>query len=180
MPVPLTDVSVSIQLESVHVSAGLLGDRDLVLVPAPPRQLLDPSRDLHVVVIPEPLEAGYPVERLRASCINVMWLGEDRERAVAAMLKLAVPSGYSPSMGSFNGATLALALERAGNDLWTALESLGTIGPGRRSGPSPDILARLPEVERAQRQATYRDHEYPSGTEIGWSICRWLCICHPH
>jgi hypothetical protein len=179
MPEPLTDVVVSIQVGAEHVAAGLLGDRDLVLVPEPSRVVLDPGQELSVVTIPRPLSAGYTVERLYAACVNVMWVGGDRDRPVAAMLKLRTPSQYAPTIGAFTGATLAGALERSDNQLWPALEALGVVDPERRNGPPDDVLAQLPDIERRQRQANYRDHEHGSGTEIGWSICRWLCICHP-
>jgi hypothetical protein len=119
MPGPLTDVLVSIQSGHRHLTAGLLGDNDLVLVPSPPPDVLDPSGDLEVVTIPQPLGAGHPVERLRASCVNVMWLRGDRERPVAAMLKLGTPSGYPSSMGPFSGPALAVELDRVDGDLWT-------------------------------------------------------------
>ena len=158
----------------------MLGDRDLVLVPGPPRAMLDPEREFDVVTIPLPLTAGHPVERLTALCVNVMWAGGERERPVAAMLKLRQPSGYARTMAPFHGAALAAELERTRGDLWAALEQLGTVRAGLRDGPPADVLAALPEIERAQRQATFRDHEHPSVADIGWSICRWLCICHPN
>ena len=181
-PVALTEVLVSVQEstpEHRHLAAAVLGDNDLVLVPSPPRELLDPDRAFDVVTIPQPLDAGLFVERLRAACANVMWVGERRGRPVAAMLKLDQPSRYPRTMGDFHGAALAAELARAEGDLWTALEVLGTVRRGVREGPPPEVLAALPDVERAQRRVTYRDHEYPDVAQIGWSICRWLCICQP-
>jgi hypothetical protein len=179
-PVPLTEVLVSVQdaePEHRHLAPAVLGDNDLVLVPSPPRELLDPDRAFDVVTIPMPLEAGYLVERLRARCANVMWVGERRGRPVAAMLKLDQASRYSRTMGPFHGATLAAELARNEGDLWSALEGLGIVRRGLREGPPAEVLGALPDVERAQRRVTYRDHEYPDAGEIGWSICRWLCIC---
>jgi hypothetical protein len=82
-------------------------------------------------------------------------------------------------MGRFSGAALAAELERNGGDLWSALESQGTVRRGLREGPPPEVLAALAAIERTQRQANIRDHEYSRASDVGWSICRWLCICHP-
>jgi hypothetical protein len=182
LPTPLTEVVVSVQDAGPgheHLATGLLGDRDLVLVPRMPERLLGADREFHVVTIPRPLDAGFPVERLQALCTNVMWIRDRRDGPVAAMLKLRLPSGYSPTMGPFDGATLAAELERTGGEVWPALESLRIVRPGAADGPTPDELAALPEIERRQRLATYREHEYRNASDIGWSICRWLCICRP-
>jgi hypothetical protein len=179
---PLSEVLVSLQAagpEPNHIAAGLLGDRDMVLVPAPPLTLLDPTREFDVVTIPVPLDSGYPVERLRATCAQVMWVAGDRTRPIGVMLKLRLPSQYSNTMAPFNGALLAAQLDANGGDLWSALEALGTVREGLREGPPPDILAALPEAERSQREVTYRDHDHATPADIGFSLCRWLCICQP-
>ena len=181
-PTALTEVLVSVQdagPDHRHLAAAVLGDRDLVLVPAPPPALLDPDREFDVVTIPQPLSVAFPVERLRALCVNVLWAGGDRERPVAAMLKLHQASGYARTLGPFHGAELAAELDRGRGDLWSALERLGSVRAGLRDGPPADVLAALPDIERAQRRATYRDHDHPSPADVGWSICRWLCICQP-
>src|SRR5262245_27746460 len=93
--ITLTEALVSVQEATPdhrHLAAAVLGDNDLVLVPSPPPEMLDPDRELDVVTIPQPLGAGHLVERLRAICANVMWVGSERERPVAAMLKLYRPS----------------------------------------------------------------------------------------
>src|SRR3954447_17821061 len=72
----LTEVLVSIQEagpEHRHLAAVVLGDKDLVLIPAPPPEVLDPDHEFQVVTIPQPLASGYPVERLWAQCVNVLW-----------------------------------------------------------------------------------------------------------
>jgi hypothetical protein len=175
----LVEVLVSIQdttPEHRHLAAGVLGDSNLVLVPAPSRDLLDRNREFDVVTIPQPLSAGFPVERLRAKCANIMWVAG---RPIGAMLTLRQPSGYAGGMGRFQGGALAEHLERADGDLWAALESLGTVRAGLREGPPADVLAVLSDIEHKQRQVTYRDHELAGLSEVGWSICRWLCICQP-
>ncbi len=179
MAEPLPDVSVSIQLGHEHLCAGVLGDHDLVLAPFPPPQLSDPEYSLDVVTIPDPLGEDRPVERLRIGAVNLLWFDGDRDRPVAAVVKLATPSIYAPTMRPFNGGLLGSALDRTGGDLWAALEQLGTIDPGVRSGPSPEVLAKLPEIERRQRGATYRDHHLATPVDVGWSLCRWLLVCQP-
>jgi hypothetical protein len=175
-PSALTEVLVSVQSggpEPRHLAAGLIGDDDLVLVPAPPPALLERT-DLDAVTIPVPIGGGYPVERLRVRCVHAMWI---RDRPVAAMLKLHLGSGYRPTIASFHGARLAEELDRNGGELWSALEHLGMVRPGLREGPPPDVLAALPDVERRQRQAERRDHQHTTPGSVGWSLCTWLCIC---
>jgi hypothetical protein len=178
-PSALTEVLVSVQSarpDPRHLAAGLIGDDDLVLVPAPPPGLLDHD-ELDVVTIPVPLDGGYPVERLRARCVHVLWLRDGRDRPVGAMLKLHLSTGYRPTIASFNGGRLADELDRNRGDLWAALENLGMVRPGLREGPPPDLLAALPDVERRQRRFERRDHDHPEPGSIGWSLCKWLCIC---
>jgi hypothetical protein len=178
----LTEVLVSIQEagpEHRHLAAGVLGDKDLVLIPAPPPEVLDPDHEFQVVTIPQPLASGYPVERLWAQCVNVLWNQADRERPVAAMVKLRQPSSYPRTMLPFNGGALGEQLERDRGDLWAALEALGIVRGGLRDGPPAEVLAELPALEQAQRRATLRNHDFPAPSDVGWSICRWLCICHP-
>ena len=163
---------------AVHLAAGMLGDTDMALVPAPPPALLDPAQDFEVVTIPVPL-GRYPIERLPGRCAHVLWLDGDRRTPVAAMVKLDRPSQYSRTMAPFSGPALAERLQATGGDLWESLESLGIVRRGLREGPPADVLAQVPEVERRQRALTYRDHDHRSAADIGFSLCRWLCICSP-
>jgi hypothetical protein len=182
-PTGLSSITVSVQTGSgpaagTHLAAGLLGDRDLVLVPDPPPSALDPTQPLDVVIIPDPLGGPFPVERLRVRCAFLLSVASERDPMVAA-LRLDRGSGYPVMMSGFSGPAVADQLERNGGDVWAAFESTGTIARGLRGGPSAGVLAALPDVERRQRLATYRTHVHDSARDVGFSLCRLLCICSP-
>jgi hypothetical protein len=155
----------------------VLGDSTTVIVPSPPAALLEPERELQVVTIPVPLDRGLAVERLDAWCRNVMTA--DGDRPVAVTMSLARPSRYPGTIGTFNAAELAAAVEASRGDLWAGMESLGLVRPGLADGPPMDVLEALPGLEREQRRPVVRTHRHPDAGDVVWSLCKLLCICQP-
>jgi hypothetical protein len=174
---------VSIQLVGMdsapwegHVTAGLLANRNTVLAPHPPEEILDAAVAYEVLVIPTPLTVDQPVERIRIAAVDANRL-LDNGQLTSVTLELAYPSRYLPSIGAFDACRLGEEMAGHG-DLWTALENVGAIEPGLRVEPK-DLLHALPEIERAQRMAAIRTHQYRVAGDPIFNICRIIRLCQP-
>jgi hypothetical protein len=162
-----------------HLAVGVLGDPGVVLVPSPTEALIAAAGEFEALLIPLPLHAQHRVERIDVWCMEVLRPESAPDLPSAVVAKLAWPSRYPSMMAPFNGGELAAALDANGGDLWAALEGLGVVREGLRDGPGDDVFQLLPEVEREQHRPHIRDHLIAAPAEIGFSICRWFCICQP-
>jgi hypothetical protein len=81
-----------------HLATGLLVDNDMVMVPAPPGSILDPGIEFEALVIPEPLDVGNSIERLRPARVDVLRLRTAMDSPLIAFVKLAQPSRHPPMM----------------------------------------------------------------------------------
>ncbi|MDG4796877.1 hypothetical protein [Micromonospora sp. WMMD1082] len=162
-----------------HLATGVLGDSGTVVVPAAPARLFDPGVELEALVIPLPLAVHRPIERLDARCLNAHRVGGVDGDAPLAVITLDRPSRHPATLGRFDGPTLARTLDELSGDVWTAFERLGMVEPGLRDGLPAQVWDRLAEVEREQRRTRLRNHRYGTPGDIGFSLCRILCICEP-
>src|SRR5262245_51862562 len=145
-----TDTVVSVQITGMdsapwegHLTTGLLADRNTVLAPHPPEAILDGTVVYEALIIPTPLTVDQPVERIRIAAMDASRL-LDSGQLTSVALKLAYPSRYLPSIAAFDACRLAEEMANHG-DLWTGLENVGAIEPGRRDKPE-ELLHALPEV----------------------------------
>jgi hypothetical protein len=156
----------------------LLVDNDMVMVPAPPGSILDPGIEFEALVIPEPLDVGNSIERLRPARVDVLRLRTAMDSPLIAFVKLAQPSRHPPMMLR-DGCTLRDALRARNGDVWAVLEDLGAISAGSREAPLDAILRRLPRIEREQRLLPRRDHVYDSIDLVAWDWCWISPTCEP-
>jgi hypothetical protein len=150
------DVLVSVQATGMelrpwdgHVCVGLLASEDIVAVPVPVEDLLDPRRGFEALIIPVSLKVDDLIERIGIFRI-------DASRRVDGtlsymVLKLSRWSKYAPMISTFEGSRLAEELEEHGN-LWTALKNMRAVRPDLPEDPPPEMLRAVPDIETEQRK----------------------------
>ncbi|GAB4048336.1 hypothetical protein [Catellatospora paridis] len=179
------DIRVSVQDRSApdrvsgHLAAGILVDADAVLVPRPSPELLDPSRDLEIVVFPTDLAEHTPVDVLTGWKWSRFALRGQEKQPTAAVAKLAHHATYGAQIGEVDSGELARLTAELDGDLWAALTRLEAVPPGIGE-IDPALLARLGEVERAQRVPRRAEHTFDSYEAMTDGFCIFFCFCHPH
>ncbi|WP_433527996.1 hypothetical protein ACQPYA_16635 [Micromonospora sp. CA-263727] len=179
----LADIRVSIQDRRApdrlagHLAVGVLVDGDQVLVPNPPKQLLDPHADLEVVIFPAGLEERLPVEAAPVWKWRRFALTDQAPLALVA--SLGRTSGYRAQVGHADSVALAKAIEGAGGDLWEALRRQEVIARDIHL-VDDDLLRRAGELEQAQREPRRAEHRFGSLREMTGGFCILFCFCQPH
>ncbi|GIJ80456.1 hypothetical protein SAMN05443287_10431 [Micromonospora phaseoli] len=177
------DIRVSIQDRRAsdraagHLAVGVLIDGDQVLVPNPPKELLDPHADLEVVVFPAGLQTRLPVEVAPVWKWRRFALTDAAPLAVIA--SLGRTSGYSAQIGRADATDLAKAIDGAGGDLWEALRRQQVVGADVHL-VDDDLLRRAGELEHAQREPRVAEHRFGSLRELTGGFCILFCFCEPH
>jgi hypothetical protein len=146
--------------ERGHLATGLLVDRGVVFVPAPPPPLLDLAGRFEVLIFPSaPLAGDSLIERIRPAGLTVPYSEVGHQPPLGATIRLSRPSRNAlsiqrePGRPAVTGQALAQRLAD-GQDLWTALTELRAIGPTLRRAPSKAMWKRLRDAERnAGREA---------------------------
>lgn len=180
-----TEIRVSIQDRSApdraagHLATGILADGDVVLVPDPPEVILDPGRELEILIFPVGLDEHSRIDTLVGWKVGRFALRDNRDAVVAATIRLQHHSSYAAQIGAVDAAALASTLEDLGGDLWEALAGHEAIVPEIRH-IEPDLLTRVTDIERAQRQPRRTEHEFESYRQMTNGWCLFLCFCHLH
>lgn len=179
------DIRVSIQDRSApdrvsgHLATGILVDADAVLVPNPPQAVLDGDRDLEVVIFPVDLDEHRPIDVLTGWKWSRFALAGQERRPTAAIAKLAHHATYAAQIGEVDSRALAELTAEFDGDLWAALTRLRAVPPGIDE-IDRDLLARLGEVERAQREPRRAAHAFESYAAMTDGFCIFFCFCSPH
>ncbi|HEX6681919.1 MAG TPA: hypothetical protein VF062_03960 [Candidatus Limnocylindrales bacterium] len=180
-----TDIRVSIQDRNApdraagHLATGILADGDVVLVPNAPEAILDPGRDLEIIIFPTDIDEHSRIDVLDGWKWGRFALRGERDRPTAASVRLRHHSSYAAQAGAVEAEALASTLEELGGDLWAALARLEAIAPEIRD-IDPALLARVSEIERAQRQPKRTEHEFESYHQMTPGWCIFFCFCHTH
>ncbi|QOC91789.1 hypothetical protein [Micromonospora craniellae] len=160
-----------------HLAAGVLIDGDQVLVPDPPKLLLDPHADLEVVIFPAGLDEHLPVEA--APVWKWRRFGLTDRAPLAFVASLGRTSGYRAQVGHADPAALAEAIEAAGGDLWEALRRQEVVKDDIHL-IDDDLLRRVGELEQAQREPRRAEHRFDSLRDLTGGFCILFCFCQPH
>ncbi|MEJ3747310.1 hypothetical protein WEI85_28995 [Actinomycetes bacterium KLBMP 9797] len=133
---------------SGHRAGGLLIDSDVVMVPRPPAEVLDPGYLFDVVIVPTAPDQGDgpPPERIRPRKVVVQSVDGGGERSpVAAYILLEAASRHRwRAFTREEAARLNDALDGCGGDYWSALRRFGIVPDGLGAAPPAELLAAAP------------------------------------
>jgi hypothetical protein len=180
-----TDLRVSVQARGArdlvegHIAGGVLADSNLVVVPNPPRVLLDEVFEFDMWIIPVPVEPDKAIEVIDPDKKNFMSMRENPGEPTVAYIELAHRSIYASQVGRCDGRELGRALRENGGDMWEALVSVGTIPARVGRDLSPETLLAAAEAEQLQRRPRRSDMEFDSYESLGVAFCwPWVCFCN--
>jgi hypothetical protein len=180
-----TDLRVSIQARGApnsvrgHLAVGVLADSNLVIVPNPPRALLDDSFEFSVWIIPVPVQVDKAIEVIGPLKKNFMGVRENRGEPTVVLIELAHRSIYASQVGRCDGRELGRALAENGGNMWNALVAVGTVSRNIGEELASETLLAAAEAERAQRRARRSDMNFDSYQDLGVAFCwPWVCFCN--
>ncbi|MEU6819676.1 hypothetical protein ABZ921_03535 [Streptomyces atriruber] len=179
-----TDLRLSVQIRGAsdrvagHLATGVLAGEDIVLVPAPPDDLLETSRELELLVIPVPLRRTMLIERFRVrKTIHYAQRPPYPENASIAALKIAGFSRYATQMADLSVSAMAAELDRARGDWWAAMSALRIIPAGIRNIPA-GVLRELPRMEEEQNRSCREAVRTDSYADEVGKVCHLkICRC---
>lgn len=143
MPDPKPQVEANVVVESTGpdggesqaLASGILLSERTVLIPDPPRRLLEHQGSLNVVVTAFPPEGRYretiPVVRVQRSV-----LATKEFRSSNALLSLAAGAPCAATGPHYTLAEFADSLEQNRGDLWKTISDRGHGAPGIGAGPA--------------------------------------------
>jgi hypothetical protein len=186
----ITDLRVSIQLRgaddrvSGHLSAGILGDANLVLVPNPPESMLQGDIELECLIVPvtgppEQLEIAGKIERFPCRKLTGFGFeenGQKKDRPEMIIVTLSEFSRYHSQLGDFDEAAIVEEFADTEGDWWAALEIAEAIPAGIHE-LSDEFLGRVSEGEKRHCRHRRMDFFFTSWLDLVAATCRPLCKC---
>jgi hypothetical protein len=179
-----TDMRVAVQarggrnLVEGNLAAAVLADSNLVVVPNPPRALLDDSLAFDVWVIPVPVTLDKTIEVLAPLKKNFLAMRSHSGAPTAAYVELTHHSMYASQIARCDGRELGDLLESNGGDMWAALVGVGAIPAELGEDLSPATLLAAEKSAQEQRRPRRSDMEFASYQELGAAFCwPWVCFC---
>jgi hypothetical protein len=161
-----------------HLASAVLADSNLVIVPNPPRALLDDALELEAWIIPVPVDVDKTVEFDVPMKKNFLGLQRKPGEPTVVYLELTHRSMYASQIGHCNGQELGRALEEFNGDMWQALISIDAIPARLGDDIEPETLLAAAEAARQQRRPRRSDMEFDSYADLGVAFCwPWVCFC---
>lgn len=159
-----------------HVSWAVLVAPDIVLAPAPEKELVDLSQRFEVLITSAPRRAQVVAERIVVQHVQVL-----RPKAAAgglAILTLRTASRHFPFVSDADPRDAGPLLDQ-GLTFWAALEKIGAVPPGTLEQPL-GLLRGAVKVEQAEVDASLRVDEPAAGETEALKLCCviwWRTCC---
>jgi len=160
-----------------HLAAGLLAERDLVMVPDPPSSVVSGEEPIEVLVAPATARAEEAVvEWLPVQGVRVLQSGEGDDARRVALVQLAAPSRVGTLLPSYDGREVDRAFTVAQPSTWSALAAAGALPEATDPRTMIRRLPGIADLERARATPVTEILTTDSG-QFNFQWCKLIRCC---